>query len=144
LRVRSVFVFTTVDRPSLEKTLDLLGERQTDQWVLWEVLDVRIDEPPDWADGLEPHRQQAIASAMGGVPPRVVVADISGRVPGLGEARRLAHAVLELGKGVALDDYSDHAWSIAEIDELVAIEDRHFFEPLARNEHSASGPTVSQ
>ena len=50
-----------------------------------------------------------------GCPPLSVIADISGRIEGVKEATRFCICLLERFGGVAMDEYSDHLWTLAEL-----------------------------
>jgi hypothetical protein len=128
--VRSIFVLTTTDRATLEAALDSLGERQPAQWIIDELLYARIDEPPDWSDGWTPEQVDAAADALGGVPPRAVAVDISGRRSGWDEIRKVASVLLRLGPSVAFDDYSERPWRADEIDQARDEHGNRFFEPF--------------
>lgn len=56
-----------------------------------------------------------LEDALGAPPDLTVMVDISGRIPGHAEARKLAEAFLGNYHGVACDDYSDHCWTLEEI-----------------------------
>ena len=127
--MRSIFIFTGASRGALEAALDSLGERQPDQWVIDGALYTRIDEPPDWSDGWKPESIRAVVDALGSEPARAVAVDISGRVKGWPEVRQLASAILSLGRGVVMDDYSDHPWRADELEEGHDEQGRRFFDP---------------
>jgi len=114
---RSVFVFPVADRHAVEAVLDSSGERQSSQWVIDGLLFARIDEPPNWSDGWTNERIAAVREALGSEPPLVVAVDVSGRATGWEEVRRLTTALLEIGPGVVVDDWSDHPWRVSELDE---------------------------
>lgn len=123
-------MLTTTDRATLEAALDSLGERQPGQWIIDEILYARIDEPPDWSDGWTPKEIDAAADALGGLPPRAVAVDISGRRPGWEEVGKVASVLLKLGPGVAFDDYSERPWRADEIDRARDEHGNRFFEPF--------------
>jgi tRNA U38,U39,U40 pseudouridine synthase TruA len=106
-----------------------MGERQPKQWILDGVLYARIDEPPDWSDGWTAERLRSLSEVFGELPPRVVAVDISGRDRGWEQVRRLVLALLAIGRGAAMDDWSNHAWRAEEIDEGRDEQGQRFFEP---------------
>lgn len=108
--MRSVFAFTTASRREIEVVLDDLA---TDDghggWTIQDRVWVSVDDPPDWIDGFEDVRP--LVEATLGTDIRLVVGDVSGRIEGSEEARRLALAILALGPGVALDDHDETFWT---------------------------------
>ena len=124
--MRSVFVFTNAARLEVEAVLNRLGVRSDDRsWVIDAVLWVRIDEPPPWADGWEEHDREAISSALGSEPHRLVTIDVSGRIDGRSEVISTVAELLGLG-GIAQDDW-DGVFTPEEIEQDLAVNGRRFF-----------------
>jgi len=94
------------------------------------ILYARIDEPPDWPDSWTPEEIDAAADALGGLPPRAVAVDISGRRPGWREAGKVASVLLKLGPGVVFDDTPSTPWRAEEIDQARDEHGNRFFEPF--------------
>ncbi|SFL78920.1 hypothetical protein SAMN05192584_12731 [Streptomyces pini] len=98
-------------------------------WTFAERVHVVIDDEEtgclfqDW----EPDEVALLDAALGHHPTWGVQADISGRIDGTAEVRRLAALLLERG-GVAFDDYSEHAWTLREIETEVEVEGLRFFD----------------
>lgn len=116
--VRSVFVFPAGDRDRTRAALDRIAG-DGDPWVLpaddgsGPALYVRIGspDPAEWtADELG-----AVTRACGRPADWTVAVDVSGRVPGGAEVRRLVLALLDDG-GVAVDERSGDLWTAAGIE----------------------------
>lgn len=92
-------------------------------WVLnirfYDELLNEVEE--DLADDLE--------SALGQMPDVSVSAEVSGRFSGEKEIQQLATYLLSQFQGVAWDDYTEHCWTLAEIQQQVLVEGRTFFAP---------------
>jgi len=95
--------------------------------VIGGLLFARIDEPPDWSDGWTNERIAAVREALGSEPSLAVAVDVSGRAAGWEEIRRLTIALLEIGPGVVIDDWSDHPGA-DDVDEGRDPDGRRFFE----------------
>jgi hypothetical protein len=76
-------------------------------------------EPEDW---------QALVAAFGGEPAVALMADVSGRHPGDAEVREFVRAVLGRFSGAAKDDYTDHLWSLEEVEGGRLVEGHPFFD----------------
>ncbi|MFJ1540062.1 hypothetical protein ACIODS_16100 [Micromonospora chalcea] len=70
---------------------------------------------------------RALSRARGGRPSWAVHVDVSGRVDGTAEVRRLTSVLLGQG-GVAMDDYSDHVWTAEQIAADVTVDGLRFFD----------------
>lgn len=57
-----------------------------------------------------------------------VIAHVSGKIPGDAEVRRLCRVILSRFRGFALDDYTYHFWSLAEIETEALREGHPFFD----------------
>jgi hypothetical protein len=133
--MRSVFVFPRCSRGDVEAQLEVLGQRRDlpavgTEWVVGGALYIVVRTEAqglylDWEDD----DVEAISSSMGGRPSWALVVDVSGRIPGHEEVRHFLAAVIGTG-GFAVDDYSNHTWTSAEIAANTAIGDgRRFFRP---------------
>ncbi|MFI5964745.1 hypothetical protein ACIA8J_21535 [Streptomyces asoensis] len=83
----------------------------------------------DW----EPDEVALLEAALGHRPTWAVQVNISGRIDGTAEVRDLAALLLRRG-GVAFDDYSEHAWTLREIESGAEIEGLRFFDFRAYHE----------
>lgn len=92
------------------------------------VYDYAVGIPGDAPDEEEARAQRA---AIGSATPTVmVIADVSGRVPGDQQVKGLAELLLGAFTGLAFDDYFsyDHAWTLAEIRNDARVEGLRFFD----------------
>jgi hypothetical protein len=76
-------------------------------------------EPKDWA---------RLVDALGCAPATSVVADVSGRHAGDDQLRFLASKLLGEFQGLAMDDFSEHYWSAAEVLSGVRADGDRFFD----------------
>jgi hypothetical protein len=74
----------------------------------------------------------ALERALGKLPEVTVLADVSGRVPGVIEVQAFVYAILPRFRGVATDDYTSHLWTFEEIQAGERFEGHTFFK---RDEH---------
>jgi len=133
--MRSVYAFPRQTSEEAEAVLDGAGERQDlapdlgVEWVVDGCLYARIERDgarlwDDWAE----KEVDRLAVQLGRLPAWGLVIDVSGRVDGRPEVVRLLRSLLEPG-GVALDDYSEHAWTLTEIESGAPGESRPFLRP---------------
>jgi hypothetical protein len=115
--VRSVFVFPRLGSEEIIRRLDdLAGPASLDQWVLDNVLWIRLVDRDgglyaDWDEDL----QRALARAEGGTAPtRAVIADVSSHVAGDAIVKRLVEALTDCN-GHVLDDYGDSIWTASQV-----------------------------
>lgn len=126
--MRTVLMFPVVDRAETVAGLDQHLAGGDGSWTFAERVYVVIDDEGtgclfrDW----EPDELAILEAALGYHPTWGVQVDISGRIDGTAEVRRLAALLLRRG-GVAFDDYSEHAWTLQEIESGTAIEGLRFF-----------------
>ncbi len=125
--MRSVFIFFPASQQSAVAGVltKLLGEsielRWTDQRSVWATF---IDPKNDFdADEIE-----GIASALGTTDFLCVMADISGRIPGVKEATDLCMWILECVPGVAMDDYSARLWTLDQMRTGAKFTGKSFFD----------------
>jgi hypothetical protein len=137
--VRSVFVFPRADLQRTKEQLRRVAREERDgDWFIaagnesdFTAIYVRVDGARDEVAPLysdwDPSAVDALKAALGHLPSWSVTCDISGRIPGDAEIRALVLELLAEG-GVALDDYSDHAWTAAEIAEDREVDGLTFFD----------------
>jgi hypothetical protein len=68
------------------------------------------------------------STALGGTPALAIMADVSGRHAGDVEVREFAGGLLGRFPGVAFDDFSNRAWTLAEIEAGLPVEGMTFFD----------------
>ncbi len=133
--MRTVFLFPLGDRADTVARLDRYSEGGNGMWTFAEHLYAEIDDEAtgclfrDW----EPDDVDLLESALGYHPTWAVQVDISGRIDGTAEVRQLAALMLGHG-GVAFDDYSEHPWSLVEIEAGTAVDGLGFFDFRAYHE----------
>ncbi len=133
--MRSVFAFPALSPDEAEAILSTVGERRElpsdlgPEWVVDGCLYARVERDGDslWADWADKEVDR-LGRQLGRLPTWGLVIDLSGRIDGLQEVTRLLRLLLASG-GVALDDYSEHAWPLAEIENGAANETRRFLHP---------------
>jgi hypothetical protein len=82
--------------------------------------DLRAEsEPEDYAD---------LTHRFGGEPAVAVIADVSGRIPGDEEAFAFVVGLLRHFTGAAMDDYTTHLWSLAELQDSHLVSGHSFFD----------------
>ncbi|MFE2542059.1 hypothetical protein [Actinacidiphila glaucinigra] len=127
--MRTVFMFPAGDRAGTAACLNQHLVAGNGSWTFAERVYVAIDDEEtgclfrDW----EPGELALVEAALGYRPTWAVLMDISGRIDGTAEVRHLAGVLLREG-GVAFDDYSEHAWTLGEIESGTAIEGLRFFD----------------
>ncbi|WP_437095015.1 hypothetical protein [Streptomyces sp. enrichment culture] len=127
--MRTVFMFPVADRADTVACLDQHLVGGDGSWTFAERLYVVIDDEEtgclfrDW----EPEDVALLETALGYHPTWAVQVDVSGRIDGTAEVCHLAVLLLRRG-GVAFDDYSEHAWTLQEIESEAAIEGLRFFD----------------
>ncbi|PJE96941.1 hypothetical protein CUT44_15415 [Streptomyces carminius] len=127
--MRTVFMFPVAERADTAACLDRHLAGGGGSWTFAEGLYVVIDDEEtgclfrDWA----PEEVALLEAALGYHPTWAVQVDVSGRIDGTAEVRRLAALLLRQG-GVAFDDYSEHAWTLREIESDALFEGLRFFD----------------
>lgn len=97
--------------------LDVAYPGQREPWVAFirgdACLSIRLyrdgpreHEPEEWAD---------IVRRFGGEPAVGVIADVSGRHPGDAQVTAFVAGLLAGFSGAAMDEYTTHLWSLAEL-----------------------------
>jgi hypothetical protein len=137
--MRNVFVFPRADLQRTTEQLRRVAREEHDgEWFIAAAngsdptaIYVRIDSVRDDAAPLycdwDPFAMNTLKAALGNLPGWSVTCDISGRSPGDAEIRALVLELLAEG-GVAVDDYSDHPWTAAEIAEDREVDGLRFFD----------------
>ncbi len=137
--MRTVFVFPNADLNWVKQRLTAMArEDHGREWFIGAATEpsltalyVRIDRTSDEAAPLycdwEPAAMEAVRVALGRLPEWSVVADISGRIPGDEEVWAFVLELLANG-GVAVDDYSHHCWTRAEVAENSVVNGLTFFD----------------
>ena len=121
--MRSVFV---LPRAEQEAVRDRLSRLETPD-ISVSIIPSPDDPTPLYGDW-EPSDVAALEAALGQLPPWCGVCDVSGRIPGHVEVRRIVLELLADG-GVAVDDYSEHCWTAAEIAGDATVDGLRFFRP---------------
>src|SRR4051812_22037225 len=127
--MRLVFVFPRQGHVDIVAALDALSPQQNEPWLVDDVLYVGLDSEDDgflYADW-EPEAVDHLTAVIGHRPAWAVVINVSGRVDGTEQLRRLVLSLLDVG-GVAMDDYSDHAWTANDIRSGARYEGLSFFD----------------
>jgi hypothetical protein len=126
--MRTVFIFPSGEMAAATATLDRLFDGQAGDWTdgkLYINLENERDGLlfTDW----EPDDVRRLEAALGSRPSWAVQVDISGRIDGTAEIRDLVSCLLQDG-GVAVDDYSDHCWTLCEIETDLKVDGLGFFD----------------
>jgi hypothetical protein len=136
--MRTVFIFPAGERAETVASLDRHLPQQGDWWTLDRALCITIDDEQaghlfsDW----DPSDVAALETAIGHHPTWAVRAEISGRIDGTAEVRRLVALLLEHG-GVATDDYSAHPWTLREIESGAVVGGLRSFDYRTYHEHES-------
>ncbi|RBQ05616.1 hypothetical protein DQE82_25165 [Micromonospora sp. LHW51205] len=126
--MRAVFVFPAMAQAAVVALLDRLSPDQRHPWLVDGCLypDLTDEDEHLYADW-EPAAVRALSRARGDRPRWAVQVDVSGRVDGTVEVRRLTLTLLGRG-GVAMDDYSDHVWTAEQIAADATVDGLRFFD----------------
>ncbi|GAB2787859.1 hypothetical protein GCM10027199_74640 [Amycolatopsis magusensis] len=127
--MRSVCVFPRLDQAGIVAILDALSPHQNEPWLVDDVLYVELVSEDDGSlyRDWEPEAIEQLTATVGHRPAWAVSIDVSGRVDGTEQILRLALTLLDAG-GVAMDDYSDHAWTAHDIRTDARYEGLSFFD----------------
>jgi len=129
--MRSVFVLLRETTGSeVAAHLDRTYPSQREPWVMLVDGDAylyfdfyrdgpREHEPQDWAN---------IVQQLSGEPAVAVVGDVSGQHPGDEQAAEFVADLLTRFSGAAMDDYTHHLWSLAELREGHRVAGHPFFD----------------
>ncbi|MEV4431068.1 hypothetical protein ACN9M0_00965 [Streptomyces sp. R-07] len=126
--MRTVFVFPAGESTATAARLDRLMRGQDGYWTDGKLYIDLEDEQDgllftDW----EPEDIRLVDSALGHHPTWALQVDVSGRIDGTAEIRSFLSHILEAG-GVAIDDYSEHCWTLEEINTECKVDGLGFFD----------------
>ncbi|OOC02148.1 hypothetical protein [Amycolatopsis azurea] len=126
--MRSVFVYPHLDQVGTVAVLDALSPGQNAPWLVEGVLYCWLESEDEYLyQGWEPDGVEHLTVTIGHRPDWAIEIEVSGRVDGTEQLRRLVLTLLEHG-GVVTDDYSDHAWTAGEIRSHARHEGLTFFD----------------
>jgi hypothetical protein len=127
---RTVTVYPASDQASVEQILDGLSTQRLPWYIDGCLLVYRSVDTEDLPlfYGLDPDEIEAVERVVGHRPRWTMSIDVSYRVDGRAELRRLVLTLLREG-GAAVDDYSLHPWSREQIEADRTVAGRRFFEP---------------
>lgn len=113
--MRSIFVyFRRASRAEVARFLDACPvAREPEYWMFGETLYVSFYD--DAESEFAPEALDALRFHMGRHDIVAVVAHVSGRIDGLAEVTAFCRTLLSHFEGVAMDDYSEHPWTLDEI-----------------------------
>jgi len=127
--MRMVFVFPPTTLAATTALLDATMPGGDEYWHDGQ-LQVEVDREDrslglfsDW----EPEDVHRVEEALGYHPTWALQVIVSGRIDGTDEIRAFAAQLLKNG-GVAVDDYSDHCWTLEEIESDLKIDGLSFFD----------------
>ncbi|MFC5185961.1 hypothetical protein [Actinomadura harenae] len=127
--MRTAFMFPVGERADTVSLLDRHFPEQRYPWLMDRALYVDIDDErdghlfSDWP----PEEVTVLDAALGHHPAWAVQIGVPGRVEGTTELHHLAELLLAHG-GVAMDNYSDHPWTLEEIRSGAVKDGLHFFD----------------
>lgn len=127
--MRTVFMFPVTGRDETVAMLDRHLPAQRDPWSMEGALYIDVDDERtgylfcDW----DPGEVALVDAALGYHPTWALQVNVSGGVDGTAELHRLAALLLGSG-GVAFDCYSDHAWTLREIEDGTVVDGLRFFD----------------
>lgn len=126
--MRSVFIyFKEVSRTDIAQFLDDHYTNQgNEHWIFRDSLYIGFYD--DAETEASPEELDILRSQLGRSDVLAVVADISGRINGLEEANSFCEQLLSEFNGFAMDDYSDHLWTLDEIRSRHRHQGHMFFE----------------
>jgi hypothetical protein len=114
--MRSVFVFPAGEPTETAARLDRLMPGKDRYWSDGKLFIDLIDGQDEYLlVGWTPEEVRLLDSALGQRPSWALLVNVSGRIDGTAEMRTLVSHALGAGGGVAVDDYSDHCWTLEEI-----------------------------
>ncbi|MGW5776439.1 hypothetical protein [Streptomyces sp. NPDC003863] len=126
--MRSVFVFPAGESAATAARLDGLMPGKDGYWSDGKLFIDFMDEQDDHLlVGWTPEDVRLLDSALSHRPTWALLVSVSSHIDGTAEIRALLVHVLEAG-GVAIDDYSDHCWTLEEIDTECKVDGLGFFD----------------
>ncbi len=87
----------------------------------------------------DPDELSVVRRVVDAQPVLEVTADVSGRTAGEAEVQHFVRTLLSSFRGVAVDDYVDHAWRLREITGGHRVNGRAFFDYTRSDEGSRAG-----
>ncbi|RFC78251.1 hypothetical protein [Streptomyces sp. AcE210] len=126
--MRSVYVFPAGESTATAARLDRLMPGKDGYWSDGKLFIDFMDEQDDHLFvGWTPEDVRLLDSALGHRPTWALLVSVSSHIDGTAEIRALLSHVLEAG-GVGVDDYSDHCWTLEEIDTECKVDGLGFFD----------------
>ncbi|MER6475055.1 hypothetical protein [Streptomyces filamentosus] len=126
--MRSAFVFPDGGPTATVARLDRLMPGKDGYWSDGKLfVDFMDDQEGHLFAGWDPEDVRLLDSALGHRPSWALLVGVSSHIDGTAEIRAFVSHVLEAG-GVALDDYSDHCWTLEEIDAECKVDGLGFFD----------------
>jgi hypothetical protein len=113
--MRSVFVyFKEGSRAEVARFLDAhYTNNGNERWICRDSLYIRFYD--DAARECDTEELSMLRLRLGRNDVLAIAVDISGRIDGLAEAKSFCQLLLSRFRGFAMDDYSDHLWTLDEI-----------------------------
>lgn len=129
--MRSIFALlrdTTEDE--VTAYLDRTCPSQKRPWILGggDGPSLYIDFHRELSEECGPEEYAGLICRFGGEPAVAILAHVSGRIAGDEQVLEFLGGLLDHFDGAAMDDYSEHLWSIAELREGHRVSGHHFFD----------------
>ena len=129
--MRSVYLFIQATEDQLRTHFDSLAPRAggAEQWIFpsTEKKVLYIELANDLYEELEPDTLQELDAFFGGRRAQCICIDVSRNYAGDREVEDVVLASLRGFKGVAMDDESEHLWTVEEIESGHIVRGRKFF-----------------
>jgi hypothetical protein len=129
--MRSVYVFVRASSDALRAYLESLAPRvgQAEQWIYPNTAKkvLYIEVVDDLYDELEPETVKALLARFGGERVRCVCIDVSRHHSGGSEVEDVVLGLLRMFDGVAMDDGSEHLWTLEELEAGQTYQEHRFF-----------------
>lgn len=128
--MRSVFVFPNGEMAATIAILDRLLPGEAGHWSDGKLfIDLEQEQTGPLFTDWEPEAVRRLDEALGQHPTWALQIGVSGRIDGSTEVRDLLSHLLRAG-GVAVDDYSDHCWTLQEVQHELKVDGLGFFDFL--------------
>ncbi|OVE82533.1 hypothetical protein BVY03_00680 [bacterium K02(2017)] len=131
--MRSVFIhLTDININELTIYLNSTYPEQNNPWLI-----LKNEDPVLYINhytntlaeyDFEKEEIESIKKALNGDITASLIIDVSGRHEGLDEVTLFLEKILTRFKGIAIDEYTQHPWSLEEIKEKKEIQDHPFFD----------------
>lgn len=126
--MRSVYVFPVGESTATAARLDRLMPGKNGYWTDGKLyIDLEDEQDGHLFAGWDPEDVRLLDSALDHRPTWDLLVSVSSHIDGTAEIRNLLSHILKAG-GVAIDDYSDHCWTLEEIDTECKIDGLGFFD----------------